>query len=87
MRNGERGQGEQVESEISQDLEASSEAEEVYLVEPRRLTSNVIKYTGTLGSTARSDLRSLTMTAFAHFIAEQTACQYIFADIQGRSSP
>ncbi|KAI1791947.1 hypothetical protein LXA43DRAFT_1135462 [Ganoderma leucocontextum] len=65
-----------------EDLDASSEVTEVYLVEPRRLTSTVVKFSGTLGATSRSDLRSLTMAAFAHFIAEQTACQYIFADIQ-----
>lgn len=57
---------------------------DVYLVEPRRLTSTVLKFSGTLGTSTRNDLRSLTMAAFAHFVAEQTACQYIFADIQGK---
>ncbi|KAI1794277.1 hypothetical protein LXA43DRAFT_1091810 [Ganoderma leucocontextum] len=79
--------GEQLEEgERCQDSNPSLEVTEVYLVEPRRLTSNVVKFSGTLGSTTRSDLRSLTMAAFAHFIAEQTACQYIFADIQGSNN-
>ena len=61
------------------------ELAEIYLVEPMRLTSTVIKYSGTLGSTTRTDLRSLTMAAFAHYAAQETACQYVFADIQGTS--
>ena len=62
---------------------SSEEAVEVYIVEPMRLTSTVVKFSGTLGSTTRSDLRSLTMAAFAHYVAQETACQYVFADIQG----
>lgn len=59
------------------------EVAEVYLVEPMRLTSAVVKFSGTLGSTTRTDLRSSTMAAFAHYVAQETACQCIFADIQG----
>ena len=55
----------------------------VYMVEPMRLTPTVVKFSGTLGSTTRTDLRSSTMAAFAHYVAQATACQYIFADIQG----
>ena len=55
----------------------------VYLVEPMRLTTTVVKFSGTLGSTTRSDLRSLTVIAFAHYVAQLTACRYVFADIQG----
>lgn len=55
----------------------------MYLVEPLRLTTTIVKFSGTLGSTTRSDLRSLTVTAYAHYVAQQTACRYIFADIQG----
>ncbi|KAI1788424.1 hypothetical protein LXA43DRAFT_1091785 [Ganoderma leucocontextum] len=61
----------------------TEEVSGVYLVEPVRLTTTVVKFSGTLGSTTRSDLRSLTVTAYAHYVAEQTACRYIFADIQG----
>ena len=61
------------------------EVSEVYIVEPMRLTSTVVKFSGTLGTSTRSDLRSLTMAAFAHYVAEETACQYLFADIQGSS--
>ncbi len=63
--------------------EPAEEVLGVYLVEPIRLTMMVVKFSGTLGSTTRSDLRLLTVTAFAHYAAEQTACCYIFADIQG----
>ena len=89
MANGGQGEyrGEQVEGEALQEPKESPEVTEVYLVEPRRLVSTIIKFTGTMGSTTRNDLRSLTMTAFAHFIAERTACQYIFADIQGKLCP
>nr|VWP02366.1 APH domain-containing protein [Ganoderma boninense] len=66
--------------------EASEEASGVYLVEPVRLTTTVVKFSGTLGATTRSDLRSLTVTAYAHYVAEQTACRYIFADIQGSNN-
>ena len=76
------GIGEQLEGE-RQGSDVPLEVADVYLVEPRRLTSTVLKFSGTLGASTRTDLKSLTMAAFAHFIAEQTACQYIFADIQG----
>ena len=56
-------------------------------MEPMRLTTTVVKFSGTLGTTTRSDLRSLTVTAYAHYVAAQTACRYIFADIQGASIP
>ena len=59
------------------------EVTEVYIVEPMRLTPTVVKFSGTLGSTTRTDLRSATMAAFAHYVAQATACQCIFADIQG----
>lgn len=72
--------------EGSADVEPIEEVSAVYLVEPLRLTTTVVKFSGTLGSTIRSDLRSLTVTAFAHYVAEQTACHYIFADIQGMGS-
>ena len=64
--------------------ELIEEVSGVYLAEPLRLTTTVVKFSGTLGSTTRSDLRSLTVTAFAHYVAVQTACRYIFADIQGK---
>lgn len=63
--------------------EPTEEVSGVYLVEPLRLTTTIVKFSGTLGSTTRSDLRSLTVTAYAHYVAQQTACRYIFADIQG----
>nr|VWO98094.1 Lysyl endopeptidase (EC (Protease IV) (PvdS-regulated endoprotease) [Ganoderma boninense] len=72
--------------EGSADVEPTEEISAVYLVEPVRLTTAVVKFTGTLGSTNRNDLRSLTVTAFAHYVAEQTACRYVFADIQGSNN-
>ena len=68
-------------------VESIEEVSAVYLVEPLRLTTTVIKFSGTLGSTTRNDLRSLTMNAYAHYVAQETACRYIFADIQGSESP
>lgn len=56
---------------------------QVFLVEPRRLSTAVLKFSGTLGVTSRSEKRSATMTAFSHWVIEGTACQYMFADIQG----
>lgn len=63
--------------------EPAEEVSAAYLVKPMRLTTTVVKFSGTLGSTTRSDLQLLTITAYAHYVAEQTACRYIFADIQG----
>ncbi|KJA24709.1 hypothetical protein HYPSUDRAFT_53522 [Hypholoma sublateritium FD-334 SS-4] len=54
-----------------------------YLVKPLRATTSVVKFSGTFGVSTKSDKLSATMTAFAHFIADNTACQLIFADIQG----
>ena len=55
----------------------------VYLVEPRRASSAVLKFSGTIGQQNRMDKRSATITAFSHFVLHSTACQYMFADIQG----
>ncbi|KAM6501453.1 hypothetical protein JOM56_004467 [Amanita muscaria] len=55
----------------------------VYLVEPRRASTAVHKYSGTLGVSSRIDKKSATMMAFSHFVLESTACTYMFADIQG----
>ena len=74
-------------NEGSPDAEHTEEVSGVYLVEPLRLTTTVLKFSGTLGSTTRTDLRSLTVTAYAHYVAEQTACRYIFADLQGMNYP
>jgi hypothetical protein len=58
----------------------------VYLVEPLRASSAVLKFSGTLGQRARSaDKRTATILAFGHFVVDNTACKYMFADIQGRS--
>jgi hypothetical protein len=66
--------------------EADSDTREltsVYLVEPRHASSAVLKFSGTLGAQNRQDKRTATVTAFSHFAVEDTACQYMFADIQG----
>jgi hypothetical protein len=55
----------------------------VYLVEPRRASSAVLKFSGTLGMNNRTDKCTATMMAFSHFVLESSACQYMFADIQG----
>jgi hypothetical protein len=57
----------------------------VYLVEPRRASTAVHKYSGTLGVSSRIDKKSATMMAFSHFVLESTACTYMFADIQGEN--
>ena len=57
----------------------------IYLVEPRRASSAVLKFSGTLGMVHRSDRRSATIMAFSHFVLEDAACRYMFADIQGKS--
>ena len=58
----------------------------VYLVEPRRASSAVLKFSGALGLPYRSDPRSATIMAFSHFVLEAAACKYMFADIQGKST-
>jgi hypothetical protein len=57
----------------------------VYLVEPRRASSAVLKFSGTLATHNHLDKWSATIMAFSHFIIEDTACLYMFADIQGES--
>lgn len=59
--------------------------EEVFLVEPRRSTTRVQKYTGTMDNQSWSDLLSATINAFAHFVAADSACEYLLADLQGMS--
>ncbi|KAL0952448.1 hypothetical protein HGRIS_006717 [Hohenbuehelia grisea] len=55
----------------------------VYLVEPRRTSTSVTKFSGTFGLRSRNDKLTATLMAFNHFVLQQTACQYSFADIQG----
>ena len=55
----------------------------VYVVEPRRASSAVLKFSGTLGMHNCSDKWSVTIMAFSHFVIEDTACLHMFADIQG----
>ncbi|KAI0739761.1 hypothetical protein C8Q80DRAFT_1124099 [Daedaleopsis nitida] len=64
----------------------ASQAMGVYLVEPYRRNSSVTKYTkysGTLGEAREDNHMHSTMPAFVHYVAEETACRYIFADVQG----
>ena len=65
------------------DTQTKTEPTSVYLVEPLRKNSSVTKYSGTLGALHSHDQRTSTMAAFSHYVAEDTACRYIFADIQG----
>ncbi|KAJ7884219.1 kinase-like domain-containing protein, partial [Mycena leptocephala] len=58
----------------------------MWLVERRRPVS-VTKFSGTLVHTsARRDLRSLTISAFAHFVFGYSDRQMVFADLQGTPS-
>jgi hypothetical protein len=57
----------------------------VYLVEPSWASSAVLKFSGTLGMPHCSDRQSVTIMAFSHLVLENTACRYMFTDIQGKS--
>ncbi|KAI0739755.1 kinase-like domain-containing protein [Daedaleopsis nitida] len=54
-----------------------------YLVEPYRQDSEVIRYSGTLDGAREDTYLHSTMAAFMHYVAEETACRYIYADVQG----
>jgi hypothetical protein len=54
-----------------------------YLVEPRRTSTAVTKFSGTFGATKKADKISATISAFSHFVMGHTACTLTFADIQG----
>ncbi|KAH7929146.1 hypothetical protein BV22DRAFT_1081458 [Leucogyrophana mollusca] len=47
------------------------------------MSSAVLKFSGTIGMRNHIDKRSATIMAFSHFVLENTACEYMFADIQG----
>ncbi|KIO17192.1 hypothetical protein M407DRAFT_12452 [Tulasnella calospora MUT 4182] len=66
----------------SSDGEETEELEEVYLVEPRRSTTRVEKYTGTMDNQQWLNLKSATINAFAHFVVADSACEYLLADLQ-----
>ncbi|KAF4586440.1 hypothetical protein EYR38_010716 [Pleurotus pulmonarius] len=59
----------------------------VYLVEPRRTSFAVIKFSGTLGTLNNIDQKTATMSAFSHYVLEQSACVFMFSDIQGTMEP
>ncbi|KAG2088736.1 uncharacterized protein F5147DRAFT_532075, partial [Suillus discolor] len=46
-------------------------------------SSAVLKFSGTLGICNHTDKRSATIMAFSHFWLESSACEYMFADLQG----
>jgi hypothetical protein len=54
-----------------------------YLVESLRSSSAVLKFTGTLGASTKTDKKTMTVAAFSHFIMSQTACALSFSDLQG----
>lgn len=54
-----------------------------YLVEPRRTSTNIIRFTGTLGQGPRIDKLGNSVLAFAHWAASHTAGKLVFADLQG----
>ena len=54
-----------------------------YLVEPRWASSAVLKFSGTLGSSKAVSKKSATIHAFSHFVASDSACKYVFTDLQG----
>lgn len=64
----------------------TAKPENIYLIEKLRTTS-VMKFSGTLGSSRGLDQRTSTLSAFAHFVMQSSACQYLFADIQGELHP
>ena len=68
------------------DFVGTSTLVSIYLVEPRRASSAVLKFSGALGVSHRFDRRSATIMAFSHFVLEVAACRYMFADIQGKST-
>lgn len=69
----------------SQDLNDNTEEfSAVYLVELKRMTTVVQKFSGTLGTMLRRDQQAITMAAFAHFVIEFSRCYYMIADIQGK---
>ncbi|KAG0692692.1 kinase-like domain-containing protein [Suillus ampliporus] len=68
---------------ISEDIIPTHEPTSIYLVEPRRVSSAILKFSGTLGVHNRTDKWSATIMAFSHFVLESSACEYMFADLQG----
>ncbi|KIM59691.1 hypothetical protein SCLCIDRAFT_27100 [Scleroderma citrinum Foug A] len=55
----------------------------VYLVEPHHMSTAVQKFSGTLGVSNRPDKLSAMIMAFSHFVIQETACEYMFSDLQG----
>jgi len=67
----------------SLDNELNSSLSAVYLVEPHRISTAVQKFLGTLGISNWPDKLSVTIMAFSHFVIQETACEYMFSDLQG----
>jgi hypothetical protein len=73
----------ELQAPICEEVSTTHEPTSIYLVEPRRVSSAVLKFSGTLGIRNRTDKRSATIMAFSHFVLESSACEYMFADLQG----
>ena len=67
----------------SLDEELNSFLSAVYLVEPHHISTAIQKFLGTLGVSNRPDKLSATIMAFSHFVIQETACEYMFSDLQG----
>ena len=67
----------------SLDEESNRFLSAVYLVEPHRISTAIRKFSGTLGVSNRPDKLSATIMAFSHFVIQETACEYMFSDLQG----
>ncbi|OAX31332.1 hypothetical protein K503DRAFT_806148 [Rhizopogon vinicolor AM-OR11-026] len=73
----------ELQAPISEEVSATCKPTSIYLVEPHRVSSAVLKFSGTLGIRNRTDKHSATIMAFSHFVLESSACEYMFADLQG----
>lgn len=58
-------------------------AQDLLLVEPKLSTTQIKRFTGTLGQVKRADKIGATILAFLHWVAQETAGQLVFADVQG----
>ncbi|KAG1879843.1 hypothetical protein F4604DRAFT_1954189 [Suillus subluteus] len=76
----------ELQAPICKEVPAICKLTSIYLVEPHRVSSAVLKFSGTLGIHNCTDKRSATIMAFSHFVLESSTCEYMFADLQASLS-
>lgn len=72
----------ELQAPICKEVSATCELTSIYLVEPHRVSSTVLKFSGIIGICNHTDKHSVTIMAFSHFVLESSVRILIHTSLQ-----